>query len=115
MDAIFFHQFRRNEKGFLLLESLLALTLVTGLLAVYSPWVTQLMRQTDQAKERTVAMRVLLEQTRRLKEGYQLEMSFNEGTRSFQISETDTGEGKGIRILYGTKTEEIKLLHKPDR
>ncbi len=110
----------KHQEGFLLIESLLALTVVTLALAVYSPSTNFFLRRVTEEKEQTTATRLVLEEARRAR--YTIEhkqllvpASFREVSRAHRL-EDDTRRTQtqgGIRVTYGNWTETITMLEKP--
>lgn len=94
------------------MESLLALTLLTLTLAVYSPSAAHLTKQVQESKTRTESLRVLFEQTQRMKEGHPPQSVMLKGRKTYEVQELD-GQ-KGIRVTNGLYTEEVYLVSFPE-
>lgn len=104
-----------NEKGFVLIESLIALTIVTIALAVSSSSSLQLLERMQKEKVQTELYRVLQDQARVIKEQNSVLQIVKSNQYFFQVEEIEEGERRGVRVHHGDETTEISLLEIPKK
>lgn len=101
------------QSGFLLLESLLALTVITLGLAIYSPATSSFLNRMAVERRKTDMLRVMVEEAEKWKEELPTDSVTQRGKETWTIQTIRTPSGKGIQITNGHEKAEIYLLQVP--
>lgn len=103
-----------NEKGFVLIESILALTILFFGLSIYSPTSMQILDQMRTKKDQTEMLRVMQDQARILKDKKITTKTFKSGKDTFILSYSEQGQKKRIRVKSKNEAMDVWLLEVPE-
>ena len=89
-----------NQKGYLLIESLLAFSLVSLCIASYIPFIVGMLKKIDTEKTTVEMHRIQYEQIQKIEQHQAVDSTWKTGVKIFTIKQLRNTSQKGVRINY---------------
>lgn len=99
-----------NQKGYLLLESLLSFLILTICISLYLPLIAGLLVTVKEEKKAVERARVCYEQSQKISLGQSVDNSWQTGGVTYQIHSIEKKQKKGIQINDGEQQLVIEIL-----
>ncbi|WP_414839860.1 type II secretion system protein [Carnobacterium sp. TMP28] len=99
-----------NQKGYILLESLLAFLILTLCISFYLPLTTTLLVAIKKEKIEVDLARIAYEQSQKIVLNQDVDSTWQTGKVHYTIALSEINQRKGIHIYYEGKTKEIDIL-----
>lgn len=99
-----------NQKGYLLLESLLSFFILTVCISLYLPLVVGLLLTVKEEKKAVDRARICYEQSQKISLGQSVDDSWQTGGVTYQIHSIEKEHKKGIQINDGDQQLVIEIL-----
>lgn len=94
-----------NQKGYLLIESLVAFSLVSLCIASYIPFIVGMLKKVDAEKTAVEMHRIQYEQIQKIEQNQAIDTTWKTGGKFYTINPLTNSSRKGVRINY--ENEEI--------
>ena len=94
-----------NQKGYLLIESLVAFSLVSMCIASYIPFIVGMLKKIDTEKTTVEMHRIQYEQIQKIEQHQAVDSTWKTGGKVYTINPLIDNSRKGVRITY--ENEEI--------
>lgn len=94
-----------NQKGYLLIESVVAFSLVSLCIASYIPFIVGMLKKVDTEKTAVEMYRIQYEQIQKIEQHQPIDSTWKTGGKMFSINQLTNNSRKGVRINY--ENEEI--------
>jgi type II secretory pathway pseudopilin PulG len=99
-----------NQKGYILLESLVAFLIITLCISLYMPLTANLLVATKKEKIAVDIARIAYEQSQKIGYGQEIDSTWQTGEMMYDIYLSETNHKKGIRIQYGDQKKKVEIL-----
>lgn len=99
-----------NQKGYLLIESLVAFSILSICIAMYLPFVVGMLKKVDAEKTAVEMYRIQYEQLQKIEQQQPIDKIWETGGKVFAIEQATTTTQKGVRIKYGEEEIFTEIL-----
>lgn len=99
-----------NQKGYLLIESLVAFSILSLCMAIYIPFIVGMLEKIDAEKTAVEMHRIQYEQVQKIAQHQIIDKTWRTGGEVFTIEETTITAQKGVRIKHGEEEIFIEIL-----
>lgn len=89
-----------DQKGYLLIESLVAFSIVSLCIAIYIPFIVNMLQKINAEKTAVDMYRIQYEQLQKMEQHQSTDKIWKTGGEIFTIEETVTNTQKGVRIKH---------------
>ncbi|AEB29346.1 hypothetical protein CAR_c06520 [Carnobacterium sp. 17-4] len=89
-----------NQKGYLLIESLVAFSVVSLCIAIYIPFIVGMLKKVDAEKTAVEMHRIQYEQIQKIEQQQAIDPIWKTGGKTFTIKQLRNTSQKGVRINY---------------
>lgn len=99
-----------DQKGYILLESLLAFLIITLCISIYLPLTANLLVAIKKEKIDVDIMRIAYEQSQKIALDQEIDSTWQTGENSYGINLSETNERKGIHVQYNNQEKKVDIL-----
>jgi len=99
-----------NQKGYLLIESLVAFSILSLCIALYIPFILGMLKKVDAEKTAVEMYRIQYEQVQKIEQQQSTDKTWTTGGKVFTIEQTTNNAQKGVRVKHGEEEIFIKVL-----
>lgn len=109
MDAIDGNK-KLNQKGYVLLESLVAFMIITLCISLYMPLTANLLVTIKKEKRAVDMARIAYEQSQKIELGQAIDSTWQTGEIIYDIYLSETNQKKGIHVQNGEQNKKVEIL-----
>lgn len=99
-----------NQKGYLLIESVVAFSILSLCMAIYIPFIVSMLKKVDAEKTAVEMYRIQYEQVQKIEQLQTTDITWKSGGKVFTIEQITTTAQKGVRIKHEKEEISIKVL-----
>jgi type II secretory pathway pseudopilin PulG len=99
-----------NQKGYLLIESLVAFSILSLCMAIYIPFIVSMLKKVDAEKTTVEMYRIQYEQVQKIEQLQTTDNTWRTGGKVFTIEQITTTAQKGVRVKYEKEEISIEIL-----
>lgn len=101
---------RLNQKGYILLESLVAFLIITLCISLYMPLTANLLVTIKKEKIAVDIARIAYEQSQKIGYGQEIDSTWQTGEITYDIYLSEANQKKGIYVQYGNQKKKVEIL-----
>ncbi|MEG0268332.1 MAG: type II secretion system protein [Carnobacterium sp.] len=101
---------QNNQKGYILLESLVAFLIITLCIGFYLPMTASLLIAIKKEKIEVDLVRIAYEQSQKIALGQDIDRNWQTGEIIYDITISETNRKKGILIQYNGREKRMGIL-----
>lgn len=99
-----------NQKGYLLIESLVAFSILSLCMAFYLPFVVSMLKKVEAEKTAVEMHRIQYEQVQKIEQHQPIDQTWKTGGKIFTIEPIANTIQKGVRVKYEKEEISIEIL-----